>query len=111
MRIAALIALAEQYGPTLFGLAVKYGPTVVSLVRQYGPTLESQVGPLIAASANAGTLEQDVSAIVAKVQALAPLVGEISSLGDIADVLGSVQPSSDPVESPAMERAAGSKAR
>lgn len=92
MPIAALIALAEQYGPTLFGLAVKYGPTVVGLFKQYGPALESEIGPLIAASADAGTLAQDIAAIVGKVQALAPLLGELSSLADIAAVLGSVQP-------------------
>lgn len=111
MPIAALIALAERYGPTLFGLAVKYGPVLVSLLRQYGPTLEAQVGPLIAGSSRAGTLEQDVGKLIFAVQNLAPLLGEVSSLGDVADAIGSIQPSAAAAETPAMERASGSKAR
>lgn len=92
MPIAAIIALAEQYGPTVIGLALKYGATVVSLVRQHGPALEAQVGPLISASAAAGTLEQDVAKLVATASGLASLLGQIGSLGDLADALGQIAP-------------------
>ena len=109
MPIAAILALLETYGPTVWSLATTYGPTLIGLVKQYGPALESQVGPLIAASAQAGTLEQDVGALVSNIQALAPLLGELSSLGDFAAALGSL--GCAPVESPAMQHAAGSRAR
>ena len=111
MPIAAIVALAEHYGPTVFGLAIKYGPTVLGLLKQYGPTLEAEVWPLVQASASAGTLDQDVGKLIGAAQSLAPLLGELTSLGDIADALSSVEPSAAPVESPAMERAAGGKAR
>lgn len=109
MPIAAIIALVETYGPTVWTLAVKYGPTIFALAKQYGPAIKDAVGPMIAASAKSGTLEQDAAALVSKVQALAPLLGNLSSLADLADAIGSI--GGAPVESPAMERVAGSKAR
>ena len=92
MPVAALIALAEQYGPTVFGLAIKYGPTVVSLIKQYGPEIEAQVLPLVEASADAGTLEQDAAALVSGIKALAPMIGPLTSLADVAAALDSIQP-------------------
>lgn len=109
MPIAAVLALLETYGPTVWSLATTYGPTLIGLIKQYGPALKAQVGPLIAASVEAGTLEQDVGAVVAKLQALAPLLGGLSSLGDLADAFGAA--GGAPVESPAMQHAVGSRAR
>ena len=92
MPIAAIIALLEQYGPTVLALAIKYGPIMLSLAKQYGPTVEAAVWPMIRASAASGTLEQDAAKLVATAGSLAPLLGQIGSLGELADAFGEFAP-------------------
>lgn len=93
---------------TALPLVLQYGPTVLSLVEQFGPQVESAVVPLIEASAKAGTLSADAGKLIAAVQQLAPMLGEITSLADLADALGSIGPATGAaVEDPAMAKAAG----
>ena len=87
---AVLIALIEEFGPIVLRWGLANLPTFIAWVE---------------ASQKAGTLDADLTRLVTVIQGIARIVGPITSISDLADMLGSIQPQAATVDSPAMAHA------